>query len=429
MTGSANSGHAVTSLARRVAAAYLPDVVGDGLLPPMQSLGRIYPMFGAVFSDSAARRRDEAALADGTLVDLGIGSYFPTDERVIEAAVTALRNGATRYLDSTPLKAAIAAKYGDEQSVTVDLTEVLLLGGARPGIMLAMLALVDEGREVVVPDPDYLGLAHAAAVVGGHVVRPAMRRLDDGSLVPDLDALVDNIGERTAVVAITNPGNPTGHVWSRAELDAVADAARHHGATMVVNEVYDRLVLDPAVAHVGALALGEREGVVVIGGVSKAYDMTGFHLGWIVADAGLVAALSDLRFLAHQAEPSAASQHAALAALTPPVRDEIPKSGCARLAHNAAAVTGALADIGSIRCPTPAAGQFAFPYVGGDDQALAEALKTDAGVCVVPGSAWGRMGRGHLRLALANRAEIQTEGLARLRSGLRRHRGQAGATG
>ena len=409
----------MTGLARRVAATYCPDGVGEGRLAPMESLGRIYPMFGAAFTDTAARAADREALADGRLIDLGIGAYFPTDPRVIDAAIAALQGGATRYLDSAPLKEAIAAKYADEQGVGVDAqAQVVLLGGARAGIMLAMLALVDEGDEVVLADPEYLGLAHAAAAAGGRVVRAAMRREDDGRLVPDLDVLVSAIGPRTSVVAVTNPGNPTGHLWSPGELARRGEAARQAGAVLVVNEVYDRLLLAAGARHTGALAAVGDEGVIVIGGVAKAYDMTGFHLGWMVAGEDLTATLSDLRFLTHQAEPPAVSQHAALAALTPPVRDEHPARSAALMAANAEATVAALQGLEGVRCPMPAAGQFAFPYVGGDDQAVAERLKRDAGVCVVPGAAWGQMGRGHLRVALANPPALHGAGLDRLRGGL-----------
>jgi aspartate/methionine/tyrosine aminotransferase len=245
-----------------------------------------------------------------------------------------------------------------------------------------------------------------------------MRRGEDGAFTADIEAIVAAIRPATRIVALTNPGNPTGYMWTGDELKTVAHAARRVGGTLLVNEVYDKLILDARRTHVGAIAAAGLDGVVVIGGVAKCYDMTGFHLGWIVADAGLVAAMSDLRFLTHQAEPPAVSQHAALAALTPPIRDEHPARSRAMLLANAQATTAALTGLSGVRCPVPAAGQFAFPYVGGDDQAVAEALKRDAGVCVVPGGAWGRMGMGHLRIALANPADLHAEGLRRLRAGL-----------
>ncbi|MHB8669602.1 MAG: pyridoxal phosphate-dependent aminotransferase [Acidimicrobiales bacterium] len=412
-------------LARRVAAAYLPDEEQGGL-GPMQSMGRIYPAFGAVFSDADARAADVSAFADGRLLDMGIGRYFPTSPAVIDAAVAALQKGTTRYLDSDPLKEAVAAKFADEQGVVLDpSTQVLLLGGARAGIMLAMLALVDDGDEVVVPDPDYLGLSHAAVVAGGRLRRPAMQLRPDGSLEPDLERILACIGSATSVVALTNPGNPTGWLWTEGQLRELVDATRRVGATLVVNEVYDRLLLDPARRHVGVLTAAGTDGVVVIGGVAKCYDMTGFHLGWLVAGPQLTATLCDLRFLAHQAEPAAVSQCAAVAALTPPVREQHPLRSAAAMAANARAVIDALAGIPGVLCPFPPAGQFAFPFAGGDDQVVAEQLKQDVGVCVIPGSAWGRTGRGHLRLTLANPPDVQAMGLERLRAGLLRRRGGA----
>src|SRR5438270_6935754 len=101
--------------ARRVGAAYRPD--GPGSVSPMEAMGRVYPMFGAVFGDAEARAFDDARLADGTLVDLGIGRYFPPDTAVIDAALDALRSGHTRYLDPDALKTALAANYSDEPGV------------------------------------------------------------------------------------------------------------------------------------------------------------------------------------------------------------------------------------------------------------------------------------------------------------------------
>jgi aspartate/methionine/tyrosine aminotransferase len=400
--------------ASRVARTYRP----DGALSVMEVMGQIYPAFGAVFRDVESRAQDEAALADGSLLDLGIGRYGPTHPAVVEAAVASLRAGCTRYLDLYDLKVAVAIKYRDEHHVIVDATsQILLLGGARAGIMLSFLALVDAGDTVVVPDPDYLGLAHAAVAAGGRVVRPPLRREADGRLVPDVDVLVDAISSGAVAVALTNPGNPTGHVWTAAELDAVLDASDAAGAMVVVNEIYDRLVIDGS-AHRSLAAAAVEGRAILIGGTAKCYDMTGFGLGWVVSSAPVIAQLADLRFMTHQAEPSAVAQHAALAALSPPVRDDHPRAAVEVLRTNAAATVAALASVDGVRCPFPAAGQFAFPYVGGDDIAVAKVLKQE-GVCVIPGAAWGSQGRGHIRVALANPADEQAEGLARLRAGLR----------
>lgn len=403
-------------LAGRVEAAYLPGVAAEGRLPPMQALGRIYPMFGAVYSEPSARERDLAWLASGELIDIGIGSYGAPHPSVIEAAVRALESGHTRYLELEALPAAVAAAQREVHGAAVDPAEVVVLGGARAGIMLTFLALIERGDRVVIPDPDYPGVSHAAALLDAVVVRPAMRKQLDRSFAPDIDAIADAMpGAR--ILAFTNPGNPTGHVWTEGELRAIADVAREQGVTVVVNEVYDRLQMTES-KHVGWTAFNGLDRGMVIGGTAKCYDMTGFRIGWIIAERSLAARLTDLRFLAHQAEAPAADQFAAVAALTPPVRDTHPATAAAALLENARATVDALSGIPGVRCPQPRAGQFAFIEVGGDDQALAERLKEEAGVCVVPGGAWGACGRGHLRIALCNPPGVMAEGLRRLRSGL-----------
>jgi aspartate/methionine/tyrosine aminotransferase len=388
---------------------------------PVQALGNIYPDFGHRFrqeSEHVVRRTNREML------DLGIGTYFTCAEEIIEAGVAALRGGHTRYETVEPLKAAICAKFRDEQGLSLTNANVLLLGAARPGMALSLLAGIDPGDRVVIPDPDYIGLMHMASALGAEVIRAPMNRTADGGLSLDLAQLEGIAKEGLAALILTNPNNPTGNVLSRDELSAISEISEKSGAFVMVNEIYDKLVYD--MQFTSYSTVGNPENSIVVGGTSKSYEMTGFGIGWLISSPANVARMEDLAFLTHQSKPDAVSQYAALAALSSPIRESSPARSRKILKANAALTSAALDSYESSLCPIPSAGQFAFPYVAANDQLLARFLVREMALQVVPGSVWGSRGAGHLRLALANSPEHQTEGLSRLRKGIalfRKHGG------
>lgn len=388
---------------------------------PVEALGNIYPDFGHRF-----RQAGELVIAktDRKPMELGIGNYFACADEIIEAGVAALRGGHTRYETVEPLKDAICAKFRDEQGLTLGRDNVLLLGGARPGMALTLLAGINPGDRIIIPDPDYIGLTHMASALGAEVIRAPMDRDASGRLSLDLARIEDIAAGGLAAIILTNPNNPTGNVLSRDELMALSAISERSGAFVMVNEIYDKLVYDGQFTSYSAV--GNPENSIVVGGTSKSYEMTGFGIGWLISSAANVARMEDLAFLTHQSKPDAMSQYAALAALTQPVRDSSPARSLAVLKANAARTSTALDGYEGCLCPIPAAGQFAFPYVGGDDLELARFLLGEVALQVVPGSVWGRQGAGHLRLALANSAEHQAEGLSRLREGIAAWRKRTG---
>jgi aspartate/methionine/tyrosine aminotransferase len=393
---------------------------------PVQALGEIYPRFGSRFRQEQAHALPVAVDSTRASIDLGIGSYFACEPEIIEAAIDSLRALNTRYLTLDRLQVAIATNLREEHGIDVDPSrQILLLGAARPGIALAVLGGVDSDDSVIVPDPDYIGLTHMGSAVGANVVRAPMRYQPDGSFCPDLDVIESLARAGARGILFTNPNNPTGHVWTRDELTAIAGFSDRYGTLVVVNEIYDRLVFRGR--HQSYAAIGDLDRAVVIGGTAKAYEMTGFGIGWIISSATNIAVFSDLLFLTHQSKPSATSQFAALAALTSPLRDQAAANSRARLLENARLTVCALDGFSGCVCPLPDAGQFAFPRIGGNDLEAARLLKAQFQLQVVPGRVWGAQGAGHLRIALANEATCQIEGLERLRNGIAAYRKTAEA--
>ena len=402
-------------LTDRVARNYAShEIAGQG--SPIEIMSLIYPeMFGSGLEQATAWD-EHAGVSD--MVDIGIGTYLQTDPAIVEAVVAGMRSGNLHYLRRPEVNEAVARKYLDEQGVTLDpQTQVFLTGGARTAMTLALLRYLEAGDRVIIPDPDYVGLAHIARGLGANVIRTPMVRDEDGALSVDLLRLIEQVRSGCRLVMITNPNNPTGLVWTSESLRVLVEAVAEQGALLLSNEVYDKLTFDGA-RHNGALACGNPEHIVVVSGPGKAYDMTGLPLGWLAGSKELLRPLADVAFMFHIPTPSAPALYAGIAALTEPLRTEHPRKSVGILQSNARLTAEVFADVPGFKFPAVGGGQFAFPWVGVDDVELCMQLKHAAGVTLMPGSAWGRMGRGHVRVALANRPEVQTRALDRVRAGL-----------
>ncbi len=392
----------------------LQDLAGQR--SPIDIMSRIYPgMFGSGLSPVPA---PVGSGGSADLVDIGIGTYLYTDTAIVEAVVDGLRSGHLHYTRRPEVNEAVAGKYLDEQGVSLDpQTQIFLTGGARVAMTLALMRYLEAGDRVIVPDPDYVGLAHVAQGLGANVVRIPLARGADGALSPDLPRLIAAIQTGCRLVMLTNPNNPTGLVWKKETLQAVAEAIADEDALLLSNEVYETLTFD-GFKHHSALACGEIEHTVVVSGPGKAYDMTGVPLGWLAGSEELLRPLADAAFMFHLPTPSAPALYAGLAALTEPLRSRHPRRSVEILEANARRTAQVFTEVPGFLFPPVGGGQFAFPWVGVDDLELCIQLKHTAGVTLMPGSAWGRMGRGHVRVALANRPEVQEKALDRLRTGL-----------
>lgn len=400
-------------LAERVLRNYAWQEPG-GQRSPIEIMSWIYPeMFGSGLSE-----RSPAECSEGDVVDLGIGSYLQTDAEIAQAVSAGIQGRDLHYLRRPEVNQLVAQKYQDEQGVTLDpQTQVFLTAGARTAMTLALLRLLDPGERVIIPDPDYVGLEHIARGLGAEVVRAPMRRGPDGALSIDVSQLTETVRKGCRLVMITNPNNPTGYAWSFEALRALSDAMEEVDALLLANEVYDKLMFNGA-CHVSALAACDPSRTIVVSGPGKAYDITGLGLGWLAGPKEVLRAMADVSFMFHIPTPSAAALYAAAAVLSEPLRSQHPIRSIAILEDNARLTANAFSKVPGFLFPRVGGGQFAFPWVGVDDLELCVQLKKAAGISLMPGSAWGCMGRGHVRVALANMPDIHARGVARLRAGL-----------
>jgi len=388
-----------------------------GQRSPIEIMSWIYPgMFGSGLRDSAPGILPGS---DVEGVDLGIGTYLDTDPEIARAVTAGIQGRDLHYLRRPEVKELVAQKYRDEQGVVLDPhTQVFLTAGARTAMTLALLRSLNPGERVVIPDPDYVGLGHVALGLGAEVVRVPLQRGPDGALSVDIDRLTETVRAGCRFVMMTNPNNPTGFVWPVEALRALSDAVTEVDALLLANEVYDKLTFT-GVRHVSALAACDPSRTLVVSGPGKAYDITGLPLGWLAGPKELLLPMADVSFMFHIPTPSGAALYAAQAALSEPLRTQHPARSVAILEENAKLTAAAFSEVPGLQFPEVGGGQFAFPWVGVDDVELCLQLKQIAGVSLMPGSAWGRMGRGHVRVALANMPDVHARGIARLRAGLR----------
>jgi aspartate/methionine/tyrosine aminotransferase len=346
----------------------------------------------------------ERALADPTLINLAVGQPdFDTPAHIVAAAKRALDDGYTRYapgLGYPTLREAIAVKVSRQNGFSVDPEhEVIVTVGAMEGIMLALLAVIDPGDEVLVPDPGYTNYPGQVLMAGGVPVRVPVRETNGFSLSPaDVQGALT---PRTRALILNTPGNPTGGLASEPDLGGLADICRRHGLIVIADEVYEAMTYDGA-RHVSIASLpGMKEHSVTVMSFSKTYAMTGWRVGYAVGSAEIIQQMHKLQENMVSSVNSVA-QMAALAALQGP-------QDCVRAMVDAydqrrRFLVDGLNAIPGIHCRAPLGAFYAFPNVtalGRPVEELAVWLADRGKVATVPGTAFGPGGEGYLRLCYA----------------------------
>jgi aspartate aminotransferase len=370
----------------------------------------------------AVLARAQALEARGRqIIHLEIGQPdFETYPHVALAGIRAIAAGRTRYNPPSgipDLRRAIAEDAGWRRGVTFTAEQVVVAPGTKPLILLPMMALLEPGDEVIYPDPGFPSYAAAIGLVGAVPVPVPL--VEETGYDLDLAAFHAALSPRTRLVLLNSPGNPTGGIHRAQTLAHVAQAARERDLWVLSDEIYTRLVYDTEAPSIATLP-GMAGRTIIADGFSKTYAMTGWRLGYGIVPEPLAGRLDLL--LTHSVGCTATfTQYAGLEALLGP-QDAVDAVVDAFRRRRDRIVAG-LNAIPGIRCPLPQGAFYAFPNVqafGRSSAVLADYLLDEAGVAVLPGTAFGRNGEGYLRLSYANSLQNIEKALGRMAEALGR---------
>jgi aminotransferase len=366
---------------------------------------------------SGIRRFFDILATMDDVISLGVGEPdFDTPERIVAAGIRSLHAGRTHYTSNygtIELRRALAAHLERRYGVAYDpTTELLITVGASEAVDLALRATCDPGDEVILHEPSYVAYVPAIVFSGG-VVRHVATRLDDDFAL-DPAAVEAAITPRTKALFLGYPCNPTGAVLPDDVQDELAAIAERHDLLVYSDEIYDRLAYGTYRHRAFSALPGMRERTVLMGGFSKAYAMTGWRVGYLAAPAGILEGIVKVHQYGIMSAPTTA-QDAALEALTGG-EAEVERMRAEYDRRRRLVVDGFNA-IG-LRTFEPRGAFYAFPEVttatGLSSEDFAQALLEEERVAVVPGSAFGPSGEGHVRACYATSYGQLEEALVRI---------------
>jgi aspartate aminotransferase len=349
------------------------------------------------------------------IIHLEIGEPdFDTPDNIIQSAVSALNAGWTHYGPSAglpELRNAIADEVSHSRGVRVQPEEVVVVPGGKPIIFFSILALVDEGDEVIYPNPGFPIYESMINYVGGQGVPIRLREERDFRL--DVNELEKLITERTRLIIINSPHNPTGGVLNKRDIEQIAQAIGDRNIFVLSDEIYSRLIFEGS--HHSIMAEpGFKERTILLDGFSKAYAMTGWRMGYGVMRPDLAAQVARLMTNSNSCTASF-SQVAGVEALrgdqssVDHMREEFQR-------RRDMFVAG-LNRIKGFSCRMPKGAFYVFPNItatGWKSKPLSDALLEEAGVACLSGTSFGEFGEGYLRFSIANSMENLSKALERI---------------
>ncbi len=357
------------------------------------------------------------------IVHLEIGQPdFITPANICEAAFKAMKDGHTGYGPSAGLlefREVIAEHISETRGVEIHPDEVTVTPGAKPIIFFTILALINEGDEVIYPNPGFPIYESVIDFIDGKAVPlPLREEVDFRFRIEDLEAF---ISDRTKLLIINSPQNPTGGTLAKSDLEAIAELAIKHDFYVLTDEVYSRILYEGV--HDSLISLpGMKERTILLEGHSKTYAMTGWRLGYGIAPTELADKITQLTINSNSCTATF-TQFAGIEALKGP-QDFVHEMVTEFRTRRDAIVDG-LNAIEGVSCIKPLGAFYVFPNVSQlplSCQDLSDYLLEDAGVAVLPGTAFGKLGDGYLRLSYANSLENIQEALARMDSAISRIR-------
>jgi aspartate/methionine/tyrosine aminotransferase len=362
--------------------------------------------------------RARALEAQGrNIVHLEIGQPdFPTPQHVKDAAKKALDEGWTGY-GPTPgfpdFRDAIAEYISRTRGISVTGKNVVVVPGGKPIMFFTMMAVLEPGDEVIYPNPGFPIYESMINFLGATPV--PMPLVESRGFSFDLDTFRQKLSNRTKMVVLNSPANPTGGMIPREDLAKMAEMLRERDVLILSDEIYSRICYGTEPSSITQFD-GMLEKTVILDGFSKTYSMTGWRLGYGVMPLWLVDAVDKLMVNSNSCTASF-TQRAGLAALTGP--QDAVDTMVAEFRRRRDAIVKGLNEIPGFRCSVPDGAFYVFPNVSGTGMAskdLADMLLNDAGVACLSGTAFGSYGDGYLRFSYANSLENIQEALSRIRT-------------
>ena len=361
-------------------------------------------------------KAEELEASGREIIHLEIGQPdFETFGNISRAGIQAIRDGHTRYTPPAGMKTLreiIAKDAGRRRGLTFHPEQVVVSPGAKPNLFFPTLALVEPGDEVIYPNPGFPTYQSMIEIAGGTPVPVPL--VEEKGFSFDLDAFDSLLSERTKLIILNSPGNPTGGIIPRSDLEHIARGAIANDSWVLSDEIYARIVYDgEKVDSIAALPeMAER--TVIMDGFSKTYAMTGWRLGFGIMPWKLAERVGLL--LTHSVGSTAHfTQYAGVEALAGP--QEQVKRVVAEYQKRRDVIVEGLNQLPGIHCQNPQGAFYVFPNIqalGKSSREAADWFLEEAGVALLPGSAFGKYGEGYLRLAYANSVENIRRALSRM---------------
>lgn len=348
------------------------------------------------------------------VIHLEIGEPdFPTPKNICDAGIEAIRNDRTHYCPSAgvPQAREVVAEYVNKTRQTnVKAENVVIMPGGKPIIFNTIFALVNEGDEVIIPDPGYPIYQSVVEYVGATAV--PMKLLEESDFRFSVDDLRALVTPKTKMIIINSPQNPTGGVLTMDDLEAIYALAKEHDLWILADEIYSRIIYDVPFQSICTIP-GALDRTVMMDGMSKTYSMTGWRLGYSVMPVKVAEILTKLAINNFSCTATFA-QDAMMEALTGP-QDEVEKM-VAQFKQRRDVFVAGLNKIEGVSCTNPLGAFYVFPNItktGIDSKTLATRMLEEAYVACLSGTAFGKHGEGYLRFSYADSIDKINEALSR----------------
>jgi len=342
---------------------------------------------------------------------------FDTPKHIVEAAKKALDEGKTRYLDAPglpELREAIAQRAKAENGIPCDATNVLITP-TKQAIFETIMATINEGEEVIMPDPSWVTYEPCVQLAGGKAV--PVRTTDENQFRVMPDDVAELITPKTKMILINSPSNPCGAVETHDDIKGLADLARDHNLLVLSDEVYEKIIFD-GLKHYSIAAEPEMlDRTVTVSGFSKTYAMTGWRMGWLIAPKPIFKAVNKIQ--QHSITHAVSfAQYGALAAITGP--QEPVRMMVREFEERRNLIMKLMREIPSFSCDTPKGAFYVFPRYEGKmkSEEMALYLMDKAEVALTGGASFGAAGEQHLRISYATNKKNIQEGMERIRKAL-----------